>query len=50
MFGLEYDRRNEVRFRREGQNDPLLLQSVIVVHGVNEVAIMLHALERRKGE
>ena len=49
-FGLKYDRRNEVRFRREGQNDPSLLQSIVVVYGKNDVVIMLRVLERRDGE
>ena len=49
-FGLKYDRRNEVRFRREGQNDPSLLQSIVVVYGKNDVVIMLRILERRDGE
>ena len=49
-FRLEYDGRNGVRFRREGQNDPLLLQSVAVVYGMNDVVIMLRVLERRERE
>ena len=50
MFRLEYDRRNGVRFRREGQNDPSLLQSVVVVYGMNDVVIMLRVLVRRERE
>ena len=50
MFRLECDRRNGARFRREGQNDPSLLQNVVVVYGMNGVVIMLRVLERREGE
>ena len=50
MFGLEYDGRNGVRFRREGQNDPSLLQSIVVVYGIYEVVILLRVLVRREGE
>ena len=49
-FRLEYDGRNGVRFRREGQNDPSLLQSIVVVCGMNDAVIMLRVLERRERE
>ena len=49
-FRLKCDRRNGVRFRREGQNDPSLLQSIVAVYGISGVVIMLRVLERREGE
>ena len=49
-FRLEYDGRNGVRFRREEQNDPSLLQSIVVVCGMNDAVIMLRVLERRERE